>query len=77
MEKAVIDLGIKERMPGATFVALSRLRSLSDAIIAKFPLEHFVRMRRHRHLEGRLQEEARLRIVADRTLQLISEEELL
>ena len=39
LSKACIDIGEREKAAGATFVALSRLRQLSDGIIQPMPFE--------------------------------------
>ena len=73
IEKAVIDLGDKEMMSGATYVALSRLRHLEDGVIAEFPLDHLKQMKKQKRLKDRLEEEERLRGLALITLQSIED----
>ena len=68
IRKAMIYLGNREQQSGATFVALSRLRRLEDGIIEQFPFEHLEAMRRHRNLQARRREEARLQALAEITL---------
>ena len=64
----MIHLGNREQQSGATFVALSRLRRLEDGVIEQFPFEHLEAMRRHRNLQARRREEARLQALAEITL---------
>jgi len=59
LSKACIDIGEREKAAGATFVALSRLRQLSDGIFQPMPFERLQsigRLKRHqeRMLEDRL-----------------------
>ena len=68
IRKAMIHLGNREQQSGATFVALSRLRRLEDGVVEQFPFEHLEAMRRHRNLQARRREEARLQALAQITL---------
>ena len=60
LSKAVIDIGKSERVAGLTFVALSRLRHLTDAIIQPMTLERLLSIKKSPQLQRRLQEEQRL-----------------
>jgi ATP-dependent DNA helicase PIF1 len=60
LSKAVIDIGKSERVAGLTFVALSRLKHLTDAIIQPMTLERLSSIKQSPQLRRRLQEEERL-----------------
>jgi len=58
LSKACIDIGEREKAAGATFVALSRLRQLSDGIIQPMPFERLQSIGRLKwHQERMLEEE--------------------
>ena len=60
LQKAVIDLGDKERNSGLTFVALSRLRQLNDAIIKPMTFQRLHTISKSKQLQARKNEEDRL-----------------
>ena len=60
LDKAVIDLGDKERTPGLTFVALSRLRQISDILIQPMTYQRLRSISNSKHLQNRIDEEEKL-----------------
>ncbi len=60
LDKAVINIGHAELAAGSTFVAISRLRRLEDALIEPMPFERLNKISCCRRLQERLQEEKRL-----------------
>ena len=63
LPKAVIDLGKSERTPGISYVAISRVKSLSSCLY-----ERLQSIKSSRNLQYRLQEEQRLDLLAQQTL---------
>jgi ATP-dependent DNA helicase PIF1 len=61
LEKAKIDIGDKEFAAGLTFVAISRVRSLSDICLKQFSFDRLQRIKNCRRLQERKEEEERLR----------------
>ena len=57
MTKAVIDIGDKERAAGCTFVALSRLKTLSGLLIQPMPFEHLKSIGYLKRMQQRIKEE--------------------
>ena len=64
MTKAVIDIGNKEMAAGCTFVALSRLKSLSGLLITPMTLERLQAIGKMKQTQQRLTEEERLNSMA-------------
>ena len=64
MAKAVIDIGNKEMAAGCTFVALSRLKSISGLLIQPMTLERLQSIRTLKRIEQRISEEERLKTLA-------------
>ena len=60
LPKAKIDLGSKEFAAGLSFVAVSRVRSLSDIYFKQFTFERLQRIQSCRRLQERKAEEERL-----------------
>ena len=60
LPKAHIDIGEREKAAGATFVALSRLRELSDGIIQPMSFERLKSIGRLKRHQDRMSEEERL-----------------
>lgn len=61
LHKAVIDLGKSELSPGLTFVAISRLRKLEDALFQPMTFDRLKRIGQSKRFEERLSEEERLK----------------
>ena len=57
LDKVVIDLGNKEMAAGCSFVALSRLRKLSDCLINPMPFERLTKIGKLEGLQKRIAEE--------------------
>ena len=68
LEKAWIDLGPSERVPGITYVAISRVRSLSSCVIEPLSLERLQNIGKSPALKYRLAEEERLQDLALNTI---------
>lgn len=64
LDKAVIDIGKSESAAGCTFVAISRLRSLTHGLIQPMPFERLQAISRTKRLKERLEEESRLKLIA-------------
>src|SRR5687767_8766357 len=60
LDKVVIDIGDQEFACGLTFVALSRTRKLSDAIILPKSFKRFQNIKKNKNLNERLLEDLRL-----------------
>ena len=67
LDKAWIDLGKSEKCPGISYVALSRVRSLSSCVIEPMTYERLTSIRSLQSLHYRLQEEQRLDSLANAT----------
>ena len=64
LDKVVIDVGKKEFSCGLTFVACSRVSRLTDMLFdPPFPFGHVANLARSQHLQERLLEDARLRLM--------------
>ena len=70
MEKIVIDLGTTEKSLGLTFVALSRVKNYKDFLIEPFTLDRLQKISKSVSLQPRLNEEKRLCIIANNTINL-------
>ena len=60
LEAGVIDLGNSEKNLGSTFVQLSRFKKLSQFLIKPFPFERLTRIKGHKALAPRIEEEKKL-----------------
>jgi ATP-dependent exoDNAse (exonuclease V) alpha subunit len=60
LDSAVVDLGASENAAGLTFVALSRVKTLSDLLLIPFSEERFKKIGKNVNLSKRMQEERRL-----------------
>ena len=67
LDKAVIDIGEKERTAGLTFVALSRLQKLTDIIIKPMTFQRLESISSSKQIKNRLNEEGRPHKLSDRT----------
>ena len=65
--QAVIDLGKTERAAGCTFVAASRVRSLQNVVFQPMSFQRLQSIGKSKQLQQRLQEEERLRYLAQIT----------
>ncbi|XP_066914898.1 ATP-dependent DNA helicase PIF1-like [Clytia hemisphaerica] len=66
LDKVVVDLGKKESMDGLTYVALSRVKKLSDMVIESFPFERINKLSEGKRFKFRVREESRLEELAAR-----------
>ena len=64
LTKAWIDLGAKEKVSGLAYVAISRVRSLSDLVIEPMTLERLQAVRNSSSFVLRRREEERLQILS-------------
>ena len=60
LSKAWIDIGKNERTPGITYVAISRVRTLSSCIIQPMTFERLTSLKRSAGIQFRIREETRL-----------------
>ena len=71
LDKLVVDVGKKEFSSGLTYVALSRVRSMSGLLFdPPFPFQRISNLSRSRRLQERLNEDSRLLDLQATTLQL-------
>ena len=68
LEKAWIDLGPSEKVPGKTYVAISRVRSLSACVIEPMSLDRLQSIGRSSAFKYLLAEEERLQNLALNTI---------
>ena len=68
LTKAWIDLGSSERTPGITYVALSRVKKIQDLLIEPMTLERLQAVKKSTNFKFRLEEENRLDMLANETL---------
>ena len=73
LSKAWIDIGKTERTAGISYVAISRVRTLSSCIIEPMTFERLACLRKSANLNFRLQEEMRLDKLAAQTCRTIQE----
>ncbi|XP_066930917.1 ATP-dependent DNA helicase PIF1-like [Clytia hemisphaerica] len=66
LDKVVVDLGKKESMDGLTYVALSRVKKLTDMVIESFPFERINKLSDGKRFKFRVREESRLEELASR-----------
>ena len=67
-KKSWVDLGPSENIAGLAYVALSRVRKLSDLVIEPMSFERLHSMKKTSNYKFHLLEEARLNILAEKTL---------
>lgn len=67
MSKAWIDIGKSERTPGVSYVAISRVKTLSSCIIEPMTFERLTGLKFSKILQYRLDEETRLDSLAQLT----------
>ena len=60
LPKAWIDIGQTERTAGISYVAISRVRTLSTCIIEPMTFERLTSLKKSTNLKFRLEEESRL-----------------
>lgn len=68
LKKSWVDLGPSENVAGLAYVALSRVRKLSDLVIEPMSFERLQSIKKTSNYKFRLLEEARLNILAEKTL---------
>lgn len=68
LEKAWIDLGKSENVTGMTYVALSRVRNLSDLVLKPLTFERLQAAKKSPNLQYRISEEHRLDRLSQTTL---------
>jgi ATP-dependent DNA helicase PIF1 len=68
LNKAVIDIGAKERTAGLTFIALSRLRQLNHAIIQPMTYERLNSISKSKQTISRIKEEDHLKKLFEKTV---------
>ena len=61
-------------MAGCTFVATSRVRSINDIVFEPMTFDRLRAIRRNKNMEKRIEEEQRLVLLSDQTLQKYSHE---
>jgi hypothetical protein len=67
LPKAWIDIGKSERTPGVSYVALSRVKTLSSCVIEPMTFERLTNLKTSTILQYRLDEESRLDEIAQET----------
>ena len=68
LEKAWIDPGKSEHVTGMTYVALNRVRNLSDLVLEPLTFERLQARRKSPNLQYRISEEHRLDKLSQKTL---------
>ena len=68
LEKAAIDLGTSEATAGLTFTYLSHAKRLVDPLVEPMPFDRLSKLSDKSTLKIRLEEEVRLKALADETL---------
>ena len=66
LKKSWVDLGPSENVAGLAYVALSRVRKLSDLVIEPMSFERLQPIKKTSNYKFRLSEEARLNILAEK-----------
>ena len=73
LDKVTIDIGKKEFSAGLTFVAVSRVRHITDLLFnPPFPFQHLKNLGKGRRVEERKNEEKRLQTIETMTLATLS-----
>ncbi len=67
LPKAWIDIGKSERTAGVSYVAISRVKTLTSCVIEPMTFERLTSIKSSAHLKYRLDEEKRLHILAEAT----------
>lgn len=67
LSKAWIDIGKSEKTPGVSYVAISRVKTLSSCVIEPMTYERLASIKSSSTLQYRLAEEARLDNLAQAT----------
>ena len=67
LQKATVDLGKQESVPGLAYVALSRVRQLQDLAVVPMSFERLTAVKRHKSFLYRIDEEKRLAQLASVT----------
>ena len=70
----VVDLGKGEKVAGCTFVATSRVRSLNDIVFEPMTFDRLRAIGRNKNMQNRIEEEQRLVLLSEQTLQKYSHE---
>jgi ATP-dependent exoDNAse (exonuclease V) alpha subunit len=67
LPKAWVDIGKSEKTPGISYVAISRVKTLTSCVIEPMTFERLTSMKSSANLKYRLVEEKRLYILAQAT----------
>ena len=67
LPKAWVDIGKSEKTPGISYVAISRVKTLTSCVIEPMTFERLTSMKSTANLKYRLVEEKRLHIMAQAT----------
>ena len=73
LPKGVVDLGKGEKVAGCTFVATSRVRSISDIVFEPMTFDRLRAIGRNKNMQKRIEEEQRLMFLSEQTWQKYSE----
>ena len=73
MSKAWIDIGKSEKTPGMSYVAISRVKTLSSCVVEPMTFERLASLKSSATLNYRLAEEARLDKLAHATCSAFNE----
>jgi len=65
LDKVIVDIGNKECFDGLTYVALSRVRNITDMMIEPFPFERISKIKNGKNFSFRIKEEKRLSDLAN------------
>jgi ATP-dependent exoDNAse (exonuclease V) alpha subunit len=71
LSKAWIDIGKSERSAGVSYVAISRVKTLSSCVIEPMSYERFTSLKSSANLQFRLEEENRLDSLAQSTIHTV------
>ena len=74
LPKVVVDLGKGEKVAGCTFVATSRVRSINDIVFEPMTFDRLIAIGRNKNMQKRIEEEQRLVLLSEQTLQKYSHE---
>ena len=73
LNKLTVDIGKKEFSAGLTFVAISRVRRLTDLLLnPPFSFQHLKNLAKSRRIEERKNEEERLKTLESNTFPLVT-----
>lgn len=73
LTKAWVDIGKSERTPGVSYVAISRVKTLTSCVIEPMTFERLTSLKSSKTLNYRLDEEGRLDILAETTLTTVNQ----